>query len=236
MEAIVWITVIMVAVVLWRISRRGRRRATRALRMLGARTGGQYHAGGWGMPQELRIAHGRKRLQVTLHDISVAGDQYHAEIRTTWPAEHPDLDRAEPTRLVVAERTLSDQGASDDLREAAQHLESLPAVDEAWVQATGGKFSCGAILDRADVATVAEWFEAALRLHDLLAAESSVGITFLGRHHPAADSEAHCQVCGIAIEAGEVTRCSRCGTPHHIDCWNYNGGCAIYGCKQRSVG
>lgn len=236
MEAIVWLTVIVVAVLLWRIIRRGRRRATRTLRMLGARTGGQYRAGGWGIPHELRVAHGTKRLQVTLNDISVGGDQYHAEIRTTWPAEHGELDRTEPTRLVISGRRLTDSGASPDLREAAQRLDSLPAVAEAWVQAKGGKFSCGAILNRADVATVAEWFEAGVRLHDLLAAESSAGITFLGPHRSAAGSEVHCQVCGIAIDAGEITRCSRCGAPHHTDCWNYNGGCAIYGCKRRSAG
>lgn len=226
MEAIVCITAIVVAVLLWKILHRGRRRAARALRMLGARTGGQYHAGGWGMPHDLRIAHGTKRLQVTLNAISVAGDEYHAELRTDWPAEYGELDRAEPTRLGIS--------GSDELRQAAERVESLPAAIESWVQAKGGKFVCGAMLNRADVATVAEWYEASIRLHDLLAAESSAEIAFLGSHP--AESDAHCQVCGIAIEAGAVTRCSRCGAPHHTDCWRYNGGCAIYGCKKRSVG
>ncbi len=39
-----------------------------------------------------------------------------------------------------------------------------------------------------------------------------------------------CPVCGTA--AGEdALECAECLTPHHEDCWTYNGGmCAIYGC------
>lgn len=24
--------------------------------------------------------------------------------------------------------------------------------------------------------------------------------------------------------------CPSCATPHHVDCWQYNGGCGMYGC------
>ena len=45
-----------------------------------------------------------------------------------------------------------------------------------------------------------------------------------------ADSEATCPVCSTCL--GETnTYCVACGTPHHADCWEYNGGCAIYACR-----
>jgi hypothetical protein len=41
-----------------------------------------------------------------------------------------------------------------------------------------------------------------------------------------------CQVCGCGLERG-VVRCRECGTPHHLDCWNYTGRCSTYACGSR---
>jgi hypothetical protein len=43
-----------------------------------------------------------------------------------------------------------------------------------------------------------------------------------------------CKVCGEAIE-GDHVRCQSCQTPHHRDCWEFVGGCSIYGCKGRQA-
>src|SRR5688572_17632460 len=44
-------------------------------------------------------------------------------------------------------------------------------------------------------------------------------------------SRARCPVCGS--EAGnQPWLCTRCQTPHHDDCAQYFGGCAIYGCRD----
>lgn len=40
-----------------------------------------------------------------------------------------------------------------------------------------------------------------------------------------------CQVCGGVMEQGVVT-CARCRTPHHEECWVYNGACSTYGCRE----
>lgn len=42
-----------------------------------------------------------------------------------------------------------------------------------------------------------------------------------------------CPVCGQQMQA--IRTCDACETPHHIDCWNYNSGCAIYGCRGYAV-
>jgi hypothetical protein len=41
-----------------------------------------------------------------------------------------------------------------------------------------------------------------------------------------------CPVCGFSLERGRV-RCSKCGTPHHLDCWRYVGKCSTYACGER---
>lgn len=38
-----------------------------------------------------------------------------------------------------------------------------------------------------------------------------------------------CGVCG-GVLGPPLATCPACSTLHHQDCWNYNGGCAIYGC------
>lgn len=38
-----------------------------------------------------------------------------------------------------------------------------------------------------------------------------------------------CLVCGACISFA-FQECSICNSPYHKDCWEYNRGCAIYGC------
>lgn len=49
---------------------------------------------------------------------------------------------------------------------------------------------------------------------------------------------AKCPVCACTIfenaEEDPVVWCKRCNTPHHGDCWQYNGGCGLYGCKDQA--
>lgn len=39
-----------------------------------------------------------------------------------------------------------------------------------------------------------------------------------------------CRVCGSALHGSATVACPRCETLHHADCWQYNGGCAVFGC------
>ncbi len=50
-----------------------------------------------------------------------------------------------------------------------------------------------------------------------------------------AESEVTCQICGECI-ADKFVTCEKCQTPHHPDCWEYNGGCSIFGCQSKSEG
>jgi len=38
-----------------------------------------------------------------------------------------------------------------------------------------------------------------------------------------------CKVCGDPIFFNRI-HCSRCDTPHHLDCWEYTNGCSVYAC------
>lgn len=51
---------------------------------------------------------------------------------------------------------------------------------------------------------------------------------------PSEAGVARCPVCGDDAE-GPVTACPRCETPHHSECWSFNEGCALFGCKAALI-
>jgi hypothetical protein len=47
------------------------------------------------------------------------------------------------------------------------------------------------------------------------------------------DLHRSCAICQTAFQAGErLGGCPGCGAPFHEECWEENGGCAVYGCAR----
>jgi len=42
-----------------------------------------------------------------------------------------------------------------------------------------------------------------------------------------------CPICGEPLAGRPAVACRDCGTGHHVDCWQFNRGCAIYACSCR---
>lgn len=57
------------------------------------------------------------------------------------------------------------------------------------------------------------------------------GIEFTDGAHATLTGEARCGVCQELCET-QVVYCRRCRTPHHLECWTYNGACSVYGCRE----
>lgn len=47
------------------------------------------------------------------------------------------------------------------------------------------------------------------------------------------ETHARCPVCGDLVALDEAIACSSCSAPHHQDCWDYHGGCSLFGCGSR---
>ncbi|MBI3072997.1 MAG: hypothetical protein HYY84_12855 [Deltaproteobacteria bacterium] len=59
---------------------------------------------------------------------------------------------------------------------------------------------------------------------------------FTVRSFALATNHARCLICGRAFDLNaRPVNCARCGTPHHIECWQYNRVCAIYACDSRKA-
>jgi hypothetical protein len=79
----------------------------------------------------------------------------------------------------------------------------------------------------------------ALAIHDALiagvSAKMAEGVEVLasGPSSPEDAGPPLCKVCGQLIEAGPRMTCARCKAPHHRDCWEFIGGCSIFGCSGK---
>ena len=50
---------------------------------------------------------------------------------------------------------------------------------------------------------------------------------------PKSEKSGLCAICQSPVSPGEAkTACPACGAEYHTECWEENGGCAIYGCAQ----
>ena len=60
------------------------------------------------------------------------------------------------------------------------------------------------------------------------------GIEILEDDAPSAATEDPlCPVCGSRILREDRVTCRRCRTPHHQDCWEFNGQCSTYACGEK---
>ncbi len=78
---------------------------------------------------------------------------------------------------------------------------------------------------------LAEFVQLVFELYDQAMLTQVVGIDFLGSDVAQPLEDVICKVCGDTIEHDMVC-CQRCKTPHHHDCWTYNGACSVYGCQE----
>jgi hypothetical protein len=74
------------------------------------------------------------------------------------------------------------------------------------------------------------------RLHDRIDVfwQRASGIEILDEPFPpAATAEAVCPICSTKIAPEALVVCRRCETPHHQDCWEFNGRCSTYACGEK---
>lgn len=72
-----------------------------------------------------------------------------------------------------------------------------------------------------------------LDLYDQFMLTRAEGINFVESDAIQTLETVMCTVCGEEV-TDRMVYCRRCKTPYHIDCWEYTGGCAVFGCHETS--
>ncbi len=119
-------------------------------------------------------------------------------------------------------------------RQAIEDLRNLLANDRILVSVNSSRLMVRkqGILGELDDLTV--FAELACRLFDrvFLFWQRSSGIEILDDAPAPPAGDPVCQVCGSAIPGDARVYCRRCKTPHHKECWQFNGRCSTYACGE----
>lgn len=76
------------------------------------------------------------------------------------------------------------------------------------------------------------WLRTVFELLDALPGPWTTDPLGLERAEVRVNAGAICQVCGTTLSRGALVRCVKCATPHHRDCWEFNGRCSIFACAE----
>ena len=77
----------------------------------------------------------------------------------------------------------------------------------------------------------ADFIQQALQIFELLRLTESWGVEFLNNADATVIEDVVCPICTGTID-DDLVSCMRCQTPHCRDCWEYNGQCATFACRE----
>jgi Prokaryotic RING finger family 1 len=119
---------------------------------------------------------------------------------------------------------------ADEPATPARTVTRCPSCGKAFAvsaETVGKRARCPACHEPFTITTVPHGQATGRADHSPDAAAPSAGAT--GR----AAAETLCAICQSPCEPGEPTvACPACRSVYHADCWEYNQGCAQYGCEQ----
>ena len=146
-----------------------------------------------------------------------------------------DFDRSH--RVLATETKFAQAFLDRDARRAIVDLRGLLANDHVHLSASASRIFLrkrGVIRDFPDLSLFARLCDS-LYEKLLIVWEREIGIEILEETASPQADEMKCQVCSFPIPADARVRCRRCRTPHHPDCWEFNGGCATFACGEKQV-
>ncbi len=134
----------------------------------------------------------------------------------------------------------TDVGAAASLlngtvRHQIENLRTLPDAGPLRVEFGFGNLQVCKSKVYSQFPELADFVQRSLDLYDQLVLAGSRGIEFLEQQSFQPLDEVKCQVCGDEIRE-DLVFCRRCKTPHHRECWQYNGACSVFGCGETRFG
>lgn len=141
----------------------------------------------------------------------------------------PDFDRRYSIRGTDHEAVRA--VLSDAVQIQVDKLRRLLADDRVYIEFGRGELNVIKWRSFGHIAPLLAFVEGCLELYEQAMVSHSRGIDFVEDVEAQLLDEVVCSVCGDEIEEGLVY-CRRCKTPHHRECWQYNGLCSVFGCGE----
>ncbi len=102
---------------------------------------------------------------------------------------------------------------------------------EMLVSISGGQLSIAIPGYIKDFQRLDDFLQSGLNLFDQMMLVNVDGIEFLHVNEASVVADVKCPICSETITQNMVM-CNRCKTPHCADCWQYNGQCATFACRE----
>ena len=233
----------------------GPHRQGRAYQLLTRRFGGVFQGGGIFRRPCLRFPYGRTWITIT--PSSRRGRQSATQALVHWPDAKLDLKLesrspmvTSPLGTTVPEVRVTDADfnshyqisgpyaddvrrfLSDGVQWQIARLDQLLGNSGIRITVRHGRMVVEKPVSIRRAEDLEEFTQLALELFDQAMLTRSEGIEFLEHADDLQPIEDPiCQICGEPILT-DMIFCRRCRTPHHLDCWIYNGACSTYGCRE----
>jgi hypothetical protein len=235
------------------------RRASYAYQQLAQRYGGSYSRRGWWGYSRARFRYRSAHVQVgpCLYPSNVPGRETQIDIEWIDPPGDPfRCDVSYPRQLEQAlprgsmpnvrtgchefDRTYLIRGTDPQqvqlllnsaVRWQIDRLRQMLYFRSVRIEMANGRLliSKGLVIHR--LSELQEYVHLVLELYDQIMLTRMRGIEYLEEHVAQPLDEVKCKVCGDVITENLVF-CRRCKTPHHLECWQYNGRCSVFACSE----
>ena len=233
------------------------RRINGAFEALAERYGGQFVRAGFRRHACVWFTHEGNVVAISTEQARGGGELVETVFRCTWPDSALSLE-VTPARFYTGVVRLfggrdiltSNQRFDREYSARGNDAEQVRAVLSAGVQTQidllrrlppGRDFHLaignGALVVRKrgillDPTPLVRFTSLTLELIDQVMLTNMAGIEIVSQSSAPLLGQATCSVCGDPIGA-DIVYCRICNTPHHHECWIYNGVCAVYGCGER---
>ncbi len=120
-------------------------------------------------------------------------------------------------------------------RMAIDDLRNLKGNDRILVSANASRLMVRKRQILGDLGDLAVFSDLSCQVFDriLLFLQRASGIEIMEDSAAAPVEDPVCQVCGAPVSKEGRVYCRRCRTPHHKDCWEFNGQCSTYACGEK---
>ena len=229
-----------------------------AYRRLAQRHGGMCHRSGWFSYPNVEFNHRsvRAQIRVSTAATSLVGRGAATQMIIPWPdsgfvceVRYPRLDQPAPPDNGLRDMNISQSGMShyyairgtdqaamiealnDVVHWQIEKIRRTPPSGSLCVQFLPSRLTITKAYTIHHYRDLERFVDESLELYDQIMLTRSRGIEFTEQHLAQVLDEVICRVCGEEILENLVF-CRRCKTPHHRECWQYNGVCSVFACGE----
>ncbi|MCH5372783.1 MAG: hypothetical protein JJ992_02315 [Planctomycetes bacterium] len=146
-----------------------------------------------------------------------------------WHSGHREFDSRYSLR--TSDEALMSRMLNEVVLMHIEHLRRLPGPSPLLVELGHGVLRISKVAALYRVLDLQDFVRTSLELYVQTLLANSEGITFVEPQDAQPLDHVICQICGEEIQS-DLVFCRRCKTPHHRECWLYNGRCSVFGCGE----